>query len=91
MGGGMDMWNAAVRMAEAMHARAAEVARIRRERRNERRREAYSLKVRLGIPTRKPKPVPESEPEYVPPTECYCSAAPRPPCAWCESGARGGG
>lgn len=83
---GMDIWDAAKRMAEAIHARGLVVARLRKERRNRLRRETYAIKRRLGIPTRKPKPEPVVEREPEPLTACYCATTRMPPCGWCESG-----
>jgi hypothetical protein len=68
------------------------VAKIKAERRGERRkrksRERYALRKRLGTLPVKKKAAPV-ERDYEPATSCQCSTCRMPPCSWCENGGDG--
>jgi len=66
--------------AEVKRRRVARIA--AREARNARRRELYARRPKRP----RMKTAVEPEPDYEPPTECYCNATSRPPCGWCENG-----
>lgn len=80
-----DIFDGFMALSRVVQEVAAKKAESRRQRRNKRARERYALNKKLGITKHKPK-TELAEDSYIPPTSCYCSTTPRPPCGWCEDG-----
>jgi hypothetical protein len=88
----MDEIDAIIAACERISEQAAEVSRIkaerRRQRRNERARALYAFRKRQGLPRKaKPEPIPDRD-DWEPNECCTCFIV--APCAHCTSAAKGG-